>query len=133
MADWTRGDDPIYDGFREEWDNSRLREIVGGIPVERLEEICAAERKGHLAIFPCKIGDSIYDNYLGKPKRYTVTGFRLGKLIGDDERHSNKIWNIEYSCSHVSCSSPITNIGKGIYLSRKAAETTDDTQKGQEE
>lgn len=25
--DWTRGDDPVYDGFREGWTNEREREL----------------------------------------------------------------------------------------------------------
>ena len=30
------------------------------IPLERLEEICNAEREGRCVILPCKVGDTIY-------------------------------------------------------------------------
>lgn len=59
MTDYTRGDDPIYNGFREGWkcpcdakeETDRLWEIVDGI---RLESLCSAEHEGRAVILPCK-------------------------------------------------------------------------------
>ena len=62
MADYTRGDNPIYDGFREGWkcpcdakeETDELWEIVDSIPLDRLEAICQAERDGRCVVLPCK-------------------------------------------------------------------------------
>ena len=35
-------------------------EISKGIPLDRLEAICAAERDGRLVALPCKEGDTVY-------------------------------------------------------------------------
>lgn len=41
-------------------DLRRALKALGNIPVERVEEICEAERDGRLAVLPCKVGDTVY-------------------------------------------------------------------------
>jgi hypothetical protein len=68
MSDYTRGDDPVYNGFREGWacpcdakeEDIELYEIVEGIDLDRLREICKAEREGRCKILPCKDGAKVY-------------------------------------------------------------------------
>ncbi len=40
-----------------------VEQIVSGIPLDRLEEICQAERKGRCMVLPCKVGDILYQDY----------------------------------------------------------------------
>ena len=36
-------------------------EITKHIPLDRLEEICQAEREGRCVVLPCKVGDTVWD------------------------------------------------------------------------
>lgn len=38
----------------------KLCHIVRNIPLDRLEEICTAEREGRLVVLPCKVGETVY-------------------------------------------------------------------------
>ena len=35
--------------------------ILDGIPLDRLEAICAAEKDGRVVVLPCKVGDKVYE------------------------------------------------------------------------
>ncbi|HZK26338.1 MAG TPA: hypothetical protein VFD00_02200 [Thermoclostridium sp.] len=37
-----------------------IREITADINIDRLAEICEAEREGRLVVLPCKVGDTVY-------------------------------------------------------------------------
>ena len=41
-------------------DLERALSALGRIPVERIEEICDAERDGRCVVLPCKVGDTVY-------------------------------------------------------------------------
>jgi hypothetical protein len=41
-------------------DLERALSALGRIPVERIEEICDAERNGRCVVLPCKVGDTVY-------------------------------------------------------------------------
>jgi hypothetical protein len=73
-------------------DLERALSALGRIPVERIEEICDAERDGRCVVLPCKVGDTVYEALLEwdcteclktsfKPKvrERKVTHFMLGK------------------------------------------------------
>ena len=35
--------------------------ILDGIPLDRLEAICAAEKDGRCVVLPCNVGDTVYE------------------------------------------------------------------------
>lgn len=41
-------------------DLMRALTALGSIPIERVEEICVAERDGRCVVLPCKVGDTLY-------------------------------------------------------------------------
>lgn len=41
-------------------DLMRALTALGAIPIERVEEICDAERDGRVVVLPCKVGDTVY-------------------------------------------------------------------------
>ena len=41
-------------------DHYRAQAITDGIPTDRLEAICQAERDGRCVVLPCKVGDMVY-------------------------------------------------------------------------
>lgn len=64
MSDWTRGDDPVYDGYRENWkaqaeadyeaecaEEEERHDIVVGISTARLRELADAEREGRIVVY----------------------------------------------------------------------------------
>ena len=73
MSDWTRGDDPVYDGYRESWkeqaeaeyeadraEEEERNDIIVGITTARLRELADAERDGRVVVLPCKVGDTVF-------------------------------------------------------------------------
>lgn len=77
--------------------------------------------------FPCKIGDIIYEVEEGLPiTSYYVNGFIIGKTGSEgeedeaiSERHG---WQIEYGKPGIDCECPLSEFGKSLFLTRKAAE-----------
>lgn len=79
MTDWTRGDDPIYNGYRENWQEQlesderpianyydEAYEIIKDIPLARLRELVTADADGRVVMLPCKVGDVVaWDNGAG--------------------------------------------------------------------
>jgi hypothetical protein len=49
-----------------------LKKIVDGIPLDRLEEICNAERDGRCAALPCFFDDTFYDISEGRIETYKL-------------------------------------------------------------
>jgi len=41
-----------------------------GVSLERLQEICTAEREGRLVVLPCKIGTELYSSLERKQKKH---------------------------------------------------------------
>ena len=52
------------------------RAIIDGIPSDRLEAICDAERDGMCVVLPCKVGDTLYihRDSLCKKSKSVVSG-----------------------------------------------------------
>ena len=69
VSDWTRGDDPVYDGYRESWkeqaeaeyevdraEEEERHDIIVGITTARLRELADAEKDGRLVVLPVAEG-----------------------------------------------------------------------------
>lgn len=98
MVDYTRGDDPVYNGFRDGWKSSydakeediELNEIVDGIDRDRLREICDADKNGILVMLPCKVSEIIskykeLTKQTGDEVETYATGYRNGYKNGQAE------------------------------------------------
>lgn len=64
-------------GYTVELAHELIDEITNGIPHNRLEAICAAERDGRLVVLPCKVGNPAYAIRKGKIKEYPDTDFLI--------------------------------------------------------
>ena len=85
------------------------------------------EEKGLLLKLPCKVGDIIWDNDFGEPWAYEVTGYSYGDLGGFDEctELTTDEIVIYYKCQRrngIIGQSPVSEIGKSVFLSQEAAE-----------
>lgn len=103
MSDYTRGDDSVYDGFREGWAREEEEkqeayrqyceetyyrgELAANLPLDRLREIVEAEADGRCVVLPCKMGSNFYDvhRYYKRskvvkcePVKMTVDHFTIG-------------------------------------------------------
>ena len=90
-----------------------LYAVTDEVTLDRLEEICNAERDGRLVVLPCETGDAVYwvGNYRGKKRivEYTV--------------ESATVFTKNY---YLSCGRTIQfwrdDIGKTVFLTKEAAE-----------
>ena len=64
-------------------DLERALSALGRIPVERIEEICDAERDGRLVVLPCKVGEY----WARDGKRYIVAEITMTNAWGVTVRH----------------------------------------------
>lgn len=73
------------------------------------------------SVLPCKIGDAIWDNDFGMPRRYTVIGFDIGIAANDEENHEE--WYIYYQNHNgsIRCNASVSEIGKTVFLTREEA------------
>jgi len=85
-------------------------EIAADIPLERLEEICNAERDGRLVVLPCKTEDTVFIVYAKKKMLETTVDKRAWT---DDDGYmlrTKEEWFKE------------KDIGKTVFLTREEAE-----------
>jgi hypothetical protein len=127
-------------------DNELRAALTSGITVERLEQLCAAEREQRVAVLPCKVGDTVWaivacedivkdcdDDY------YTGTGAitcPFEKTCNDDEctdDHTGIVETdfhgafidedgLEFWLSHVNCTFKPSDFGKTVFITREAAQ-----------
>lgn len=86
-----------------------------------LKEYKKLEQQGLLQIFPCKIGDVVWDNDFGMPCRYTVTGFDIGVTMDDEENHKELYIYYQNRSGSIKCNCPVSEIGKTVFLTREEA------------
>lgn len=91
--------------------------LASDIPLDRLEEICNAEREGRCVVLPCKVGDKIYTlSYKGIDKKTVV---QLNIQFTDRIKHYSVIThNHRQACLCYENK----DFGKTVFLTREAAE-----------
>ena len=85
--------------------------------LDRLEEICQAERDGRCVVLPCKVGDTVYEPFAGKVYEKTVDRIIINRFT------TPQIW-IE---TKLPFATPRLErwdmaIGKTVFLTREEAE-----------
>jgi hypothetical protein len=87
-----------------------------GVSIDRLREICAAERDGRLVVLPCKVGDTVCKHWKvgGKTEigSALVTGFEI----------ANDGINYCYRVKRFDRKETIKKFGKTVFLTRAEAE-----------
>lgn len=110
--------DPSIDKLQSEY----LCAITESIPLDRLEQICNAEREGRCVVLPCMVGGHIYTR---KRKKLKVIYIAVAEDGGIDVRAvedtANSIWTgTDFEDS---------DFGKTVFLTREAAEAALEAQK----
>ena len=106
--------------YMSAWTHAELR--------EKLMKYEAAEEDGRLVVLPCKVGDYIWNNALGMPCGYKVTGFSFGKLNDDYDEDDEEMILDEVFVYYSNFNGSITGrfaaskIGKTVFLTEKEAE-----------
>ncbi len=95
--------------------------------LEHLKELVEADRDGRCVVFPCKIGDTVYDIQMGKITEKTIISipFLLSK-------------SVNHLCLHaINNRDALTtidteNLGKTVFLTREEAEAAMKRMEGEE-
>jgi hypothetical protein len=92
------------------------------IPLDRLEEICAAERDGRLIVPPCNVGDTVwvtmaYGETLNPPKKTVVNWFKQHY----DGILEARLW-MDLGNGYKEYGYGIESFGKIVFLTREEAE-----------
>jgi hypothetical protein len=110
---------------RREWLKGELFDaITHGIPLDRLREMCDAEREQRCVVLPCKVGDTVWKiravfSYYSKPMEDRVGGI----IISDKEILVCCTSGVKFSTD---------SVGKTVFLTREEAEAALDNKKGAE-
>lgn len=103
--------------------------LIGKIPLDRLEEICNAEREGRCVVMPCKVGDKVYIITKVSAKEAKIMGIpesdqsmRRRKKYPNTYNH----WRPQYFPftvkETVMKKTYFKNIGKTVFPTREEAE-----------
>lgn len=94
-------------------------EITKAIPLERLQEICQADRDGRLVVLPCKVGQSVFFIKTVLNVKTGKTTHEIVELIVTETRGSkfNPVWFLAKGRDFHP-----TEIGRNVFLSRTEAE-----------
>ena len=95
--------------------------------LDRLKELVEADRDGRCVVFPCKIGDTVYDIQMGKITEKTIISipFLLSKSVNHLCLHAINIRNAITTID-------TENLGKTVFLAREEAEAALERMKGEE-
>lgn len=93
---------------------------------EKLRNYENTEEEGRLKIFPCKVGDYIWDNDFGFPCAYKITEISFGNLNADYEPCNSSRYRLimwyRNSDGSIQGSCTVEEIGKTKFLSKEDAE-----------
>lgn len=99
----------------------RLRKVTRDIDLDRLTEICNAEREERCVVLPCKIGDTVYHLLRsGYIVMSTVSSIHEGYGVrGKAEQYIKLRSN---NTGYISAKLDISAFGKTVFPTREAAE-----------
>jgi len=86
-----------------------LNDIIKDIPLDRLEQICEAERDGRCVVLPCKVGDFLYHIY---PVQGVIES-RIRRI----QKNINGVFIVDCKGAWME-----SKIGKTIFLTKAEAE-----------
>ena len=88
------------------------------ISLDRLTEICNAERGGRLVVLPCKVGDTVYVVMAGKEivKMQVGNIYPYGFIVKGQLCNAYLVTHCTYICA------TFYDIGKTVFLTREQAE-----------
>ena len=95
------------------------------IALDRLKEYQQLEEQGLLLKLPCKVGDTVWDNDLGRNCSYTITGYSFGKAdnyIDEPVTEIDTVYYYEYLNGSIVGSFAASEIGKSVFLTKAEAE-----------
>ena len=105
--------------------------IIDGIPLDRLEAICDAERDGRCAAMPCKVGDAVYTVDLDcrdNPDQSKMC-FCWNKSCKDCDKAYLRVWenhtktaDVRSIVSEMGLCGEKGGFGKTVFLTREEAE-----------
>lgn len=106
-------------------ENTRIRHS-NALLEEELKEYRELEERGLLLKLPCKVGDTVYEIAHDAVNRLRVTGFRLGKMMCEDdeefeEEHIKDEWYFEAEGPWYDCSRMLSDFGKAVFLTKQEA------------
>lgn len=101
------------------------------IALDKLKEY---EERGILP--PFNVGDTVYEIAHTGVERLKVTGFRLGKMMGEDEEefeeeHLRGEWYFEATGPWYDCSRILSHFGKNVFLTEQEAQSALEKMKGE--
>lgn len=105
-------------------------EWIEDIAIDRIREICQAEREGRLVVLPCKVGDTVYVDadtlHNGWMMEKACQGILIGRVtsyrITKDKMYVKiKFRNMKQQTYFIDNYS-IKSFGKTVFLSREEAE-----------
>ena len=92
---------------------------------EKLGKYEDLEEQGRLIKFPCKVGDTVWDNDFGRPCAYTITAFSFGECeeyICKPVTTKEVVFYYENSSGSITGSFAESAIGKSVFLNKSEAE-----------
>ena len=92
--------------------------LIGKISLDRLEEICNAERKGRCVTLPCNVGDTVYLIVHGYVEETKVRTFFFGHPSYNRGEPDSRYEMIR--CTNFDL--PMKDFGKTVFLTREDAE-----------
>ena len=95
-------------------------EITKHIPLDRLEEICQAEREGRCVVLPCSVGEKIWtvENVFNGKEVVRM----LGNRTIDEIQHNKLNKNTMISKQPFELHFYPSEVGKTVFLTREEAE-----------
>lgn len=82
------------------------------------------EEQGLLVRLPCKVGDMVWDNDFGYPESYEIKAFSYGYCDSyvEPDIEDQIIFYYENYSGSITGASPMSEIGKTVFLTREEAE-----------
>lgn len=93
------------------------KEITEGIPIDRLAELCQAERENRCSVLPCNVGDTVYCIGSG-----TTSTMRVGSVFPSGFIVKGKLCNAYLTDDYSYFCATYSDFGKTVFLTQEEAE-----------